>query len=131
MERSVTVLLDTSALLYWTLDPIQLSSSAARAIDGADQVLVSSIAIWEISIKVKRGKLVIPVSVREYAKRLKGVDRVEIIPVDEPTWIDSIDLDWQHRDPADRVMVATAKRFACPLVTSDATILRFHSESVW
>ena len=68
---------------------------------------------------------------REYAERLKFVDRVEILPVDELTWIDSIDLNWEHRDPADRVMVATAQRFGCPLVTSDAVISRFYGRSVW
>lgn len=125
------VVLDTSALLFWTLDPIQLSASAAEVIQSTDRVLVSSIAIWEIGIKVKRGKLVIPISVREYAERLKGVDRVEIVPVDELIWIESIDLDWEHRDPADRVMVATALRFGCPLVTSDEVISRFYARSVW
>lgn len=125
------VVLDTSALLFWTLDPMQLSASGGEAIESADRVLVSSIAIWEIGIKVKRGKLAIPISVREYAERLRGVDRVEIVPIDELIWIDSIDLDWEHRDPADRVMVATAMRFGCPLVTSDAVILRFYTGSVW
>jgi len=125
------VVLDTSALLFWTLDREQLSASAAEAIRNSDRVVVSSIAIWEIGIKVKRGKLTIPISAREYAERLRGVDKVEIIPVDELTWIDSIDLDWEHRDPADRVMVATAKRFGCPLVTSDGVISRFYSRSVW
>ena len=66
------VVLDTSALLFWTLDPAQLSASAAEAIERADRILVSSIAIWEIGIKVKRGKLEIPISAREYAERLKG-----------------------------------------------------------
>ena len=125
------VVLDTSALLFWTLDPAQLSASAAEAIERADRILVSSIAIWEIGIKVKRGKLEIPISVREYAERLKSVDRVEIISVDAQTWIESIDLDWEHRDPADRVMVATATQFGCPLVTSDRVISRFYARSVW
>lgn len=125
------VVLDTAALLFWTLDPDQLSADAAEAIELADRILVSSIAIWEIGIKAKRGKLGIPISVREYAERLKGVDRVEIIPVDELTWIESIDLDWEHRDPADRVMVATAMQFGCPLVTSDRVISRFYARSVW
>lgn len=125
------VVLDTSALLFWTLDPARLSARASQAIESADELLVSSVAIWEIGIKVKRGKLALPISVREYAQRLKDVDRVEIVPVDELTWIDSIDLEWDHRDPADRVMVATAMRFGCPLLTSDAVILRFYARSAW
>lgn len=125
------VVLDTSAVLFWTLDPAKLSSVASTAIDREDQLLISSIAIWEIGIKVKRGKLVLPLSVREYVERLKNVDRVEILAVDELTWMDSLDLDWEHRDPADRVIVATARRFGCPLVTSDVAMAQFYERVVW
>ncbi|MGD2156864.1 MAG: PIN domain-containing protein, partial [Anaerolineales bacterium] len=64
------IVLDTSALLYWTLDPDQLSSKAEQAIEQADRILISSISIWEIALKVKRHKLVIPLTVKDYADQL-------------------------------------------------------------
>ncbi len=63
------VVLDTSALIYWTLDPDKLSDDAAAAIGSADRILVSSISIWEIGSKAKRGRLGLPLSIREYAER--------------------------------------------------------------
>ena len=51
------IVLDTSALLFWTLDPAQLTPAAAQAIEQADRIVVSSISIWEIALKVKRGSL--------------------------------------------------------------------------
>ncbi len=125
------VVLDTSAVLFWTLNPEMLSSTAATVIAREDQLLLSSISIWEIGIKVKRSKLVLPLSVREYVERLKNVDRLEILAVDELAWLDSLDLEWEHRDPADRVIVATARRFGCPLVTSDAAMAQFYERVVW
>lgn len=125
------VVLDTSAVLFWTLNPEMLSSTAATVIAREDQLLMSSISIWEIGIKVKRGKLVLPLSVREYVERLRNVDRVEILAVDELAWLDSLDLEWEHRDPADRVIVATARRFGCPLVTSDTAMAQFYERVVW
>lgn len=68
------IVLDTSALLFWTLDPPLLSPRAGEAIAQADQILVSSISIWEIGVKVKRDKLVLPIAVRDYAERLATVD---------------------------------------------------------
>ena len=125
------VVLDTSALLFWTLDRARLSAAAASAIADADRILVSSISIWEIGIKVSKGRLSIPLPVREYAERLQLVDRVEVLPVDTETWLANLDLQWEHRDPADRSIVATALLKSCPLVTSDMTIRAFYARSVW
>lgn len=56
------VALDTSTLLFWTLDPGQLSPTAEREIEGIERVLVSPISVWEVALKAKRGKLVIPLN---------------------------------------------------------------------
>ena len=125
------VVLDTSALLFWTLDRERLSEVASDAISEADRVLVSSISIWEIGIKVARGGLTIPLSVREYSERLERIARVEVLPVDTETWLANLELSWDHRDPADRTIVATALVNACPLVTSDRAIRNFYPRAVW
>jgi PIN domain nuclease of toxin-antitoxin system len=125
------IVLDTSALLYWTLDPAQLSPAASDAINHADRILMSSISVWEIGLKVKHQKLEIPLSIEKYADRLQNLDRLEILPVDVQTWLDNLDLPWEHRDPADRTIVALAKRFNCPLVTSDRVIANYYTETLW
>ena len=125
------VVLDTSALLYWTLDPAVLTPAARQAIDGARQVVVSSISIWEIAIKVKRGRLSLPLPVSGYAERLERLSGLEIRPVDVQTWLDNLALDWEHRDPADRTIVAIASRLGCPLVSSDGLIANFYPQTIW
>ena len=125
------VVLDTSALLFWTLDRNRLSEVASGAISEADRVLVSSISIWEIGIKVARGGLSIPLPVREYAERLERIARVEVLPVDTQTWLANLELSWDHRDPADRTIVATAVVNDCPLVTSDRAMRAFYPRAVW
>ena len=125
------IVLDTSALIFWTLDRARLSEAAAQAISSTDRIALSSISIWEIGIKVKRERLFIPVSIQEFTDKLETIDRVDILPVDVPTWIKNIELDWDHRDPADRTIVATASLHACPLVTSDSAIRAFYSQTIW
>lgn len=125
------VVLDTAALLYWTLDPGQLSPVGVEALESADHFVISSISVWEIALKVKRGKLDIPIPIAEYAKRLQLIENLEILPVDVQTWLDNLELDWEHRDPADRTIVATASRLSCPLISSDKLVADFYEQTIW
>jgi PIN domain nuclease of toxin-antitoxin system len=125
------IVLDTSALLYWTLDPNRLSVKAKETIDLADRLVISSISVWEIGLKVYHGKLQIPLPIRHYAERLQILDRLEIRDVDVTIWLANLALEWPHRDPADRTIVATAQLLDCPLVTSDRVIAAFYEDAVW
>lgn len=62
---------------------------------------------------------------------LEQIPQLQILPVDGATWLLSAELDWPHRDPADRVIVATAMSFGCPLITSDRAIGGFYAATVW
>lgn len=125
------IVLDTSALLYWTLDPTQLSSKARQAIEQAEKIVISSISVWEIALKVKRHKLILPLTIAVYVERLQRLEALEILPVDVQTWLDNLELPWEHRDPADRTIVALATRLGCPLITSDQAIADYYSQTIW
>ena len=125
------IVLDTSALLFWTLDPVRLSAEAQQIIDQSTAITICSISIWEIGIKVKKGKLDLPLATTEYVTKLKRLHNLQIMPVDENIWLENVALAWSHQDPADRTIVACAKLLNCPLVTSDKTILAFYAEAVW
>jgi PIN domain nuclease of toxin-antitoxin system len=125
------IVLDTSALLYWTLDPAILTPKAQRAILSAEKVVVSSISVWEIALKVKHGKLTIPLTILDYVERLNRLDKLEILPVDVPAWLDNVELAWDHRDPADRTIVALATRMECPLISSDSIIAGYYPKTIW
>ncbi len=118
-------------LIYWTLEAETLSPVAAKAITENRQVIASAISIWEIGWKTKLGKLTLPISTREFATRLTQVQNVEIVAVDSETWLRNVALDWDHRDPADRTIVATAELRGCPLVTPDRRIRDFYDLSIW
>jgi PIN domain nuclease of toxin-antitoxin system len=125
------VVLDTSALIYWTFLPTALSERAAVTISTAEAVVISSISIWEIGLKVKRGKLELPLTPAELVAKLEATDRVRIEAVTSAVWLKSVNLDWDHRDPADRTIVATANLLGCPLVTSDLVIRAFYPATIW
>jgi PIN domain nuclease of toxin-antitoxin system len=117
------ILLDTHVLLWWSLDPGKLSERAAEACGSIPKTggMASSISLWEIGLKVKRG-LELGMTTTGYAARLKIVAGFEILPVDEEMWLKNLELPWEHRDPADRTIVATALLKKIPLVTCDQAI---------
>jgi len=125
------IVLDTSALLYWTLDPTQLSAKAKQAIEQAEKIVISSISVWEIALKVKRRKLILPLTIADYVERLQRLESLEILPVDVQTWLDNLDLPWEHRDPTDRTIVALATRSGCPVITSDQVIAGYYPLTIW
>ncbi len=125
------ILLDTSALIFWTLNQKRLTHNASVAIATANQLIISTISIWEIGIKVKKGKLAIPTTIKNFAQMLEKVDRVDFKPVDVDIWLENLALAWRHQDPADRTIVATAKILDCPLVTSDQLIRDYYAKAIW
>ncbi len=131
MAETSTIVLDTGALIYWSLDPGRLSPAAASALDTAEKKVVSSISLWELGQKIKRGELSLPLRLNDYVDRLHSVGDLRIVPVDEKCWLRNLVLDWDHGDIADRTIVATAMLHACDLVSSDARVRAFYSRSIW
>ena len=127
------LLLDTCALIWYTEDESKLSLDAIKVCDTIEKsgAFISSISIWEIGLKIKSKKLDLGLSAQAFLHRLKMLGTIDIIPVDEDVWLESLALDWEHRDPADRVIVATARLKNLPIITSDSNIRKFYSNSIW
>jgi PIN domain nuclease of toxin-antitoxin system len=134
MDTIVKIVLDTCALIWWSLDPARLSEQAKEACNYMERDkngLVPSIAVWEIAIKIKNQKLDLGVNLNDYVVRLKKSSAVQIVPIDENIWIESVNLEWGHRDPAYRVIVALARSNQAAIITADKEIANFYSEVIW
>jgi PIN domain nuclease of toxin-antitoxin system len=118
------ILLDTHVLLWWALDPDRLSSAATVTLEAMEERggYASSISIWELGIKVQRSQLELPITVDELARRIERGGVVELVPVETTIWLRTLSLDWSHRDPADRVIVATALMKEVPVLTKDRAL---------
>jgi len=123
------ILLDTHIWLWLLHNPEQLSASAQIAIAKAEPqngLLVSAISIWEIAVKSSIGKLTLPLPIDQWyelAKDHSGIVIENLSPIDA---IASTQLpDVFHKDPADRILVAIARRYQIPIITCDAKILNY------
>lgn len=119
------ILLDTHVWLWWLSDPSKLSSSAAALIDQAvaeDAVAISAISAWEVAVLVDRGRLDLDRSVDAFVRQTEALPFVHLVDVDARIAVASVRLDLPHRDPADRLIVATARLLDATLITKDAVL---------
>ena len=119
------IVLDTHAWVWWTVDPGRLSETQRRAIasNESDRIGVSSMSCWEVAKLCEKGRLALPIELSEWfrvALRYPGVSLMDLSP---EVAVESTRLPGTfHRDPADQIIVATARVNQCLLVTSDAKI---------
>ena len=86
-------------------------------------VAVSSISAWEIAMLVAKGRLALSTSVDDWLDLAASIDGLRFIPVDNSVSVESTRLPGEfHADPADRLIVALARRLNAPLVTADEKI---------
>lgn len=114
------LLLDTHVALWWAEDPATLSSAASEAIARPENlVCFSSASAWELAIKVRAGKL--SVDVGRLVDQL-GQAGVRMLGIGISDAIVAGALEWAHRDPFDRMLVAQARTQNLRVLTRDAAI---------
>ena len=130
----MNIVLDTCALLWFTLDTQKMSKKALKVCEEAEisgSIYVSSISLWEIGLKIKNSKLDIGMTIEKYTRSLESVSTINIVPITTEHWLQNLKLKWNHRDPADRVIVALAKLEKRTLITKDEKIRAYFNKSLW
>jgi len=130
------IILDTQAWLWWLHDPARLSRRSRSKIQSAEKgkgIRVSAISVWEIAVKTNLGKLELPLEINEWFERARSYPNLVVKPLSPLDAIASTQLPGQfHKDPADRMIIAMARRHGAPLVTSDTRIRAYpHVETIW
>lgn len=122
------MLLDTNVLLWRTREDKQLGGRAMRAVDEAvdrSAACVSAISLWEIATLIRRQRIALDQPLREWSRMAFGSPGLRLVPVDEAIAIDAGELEGIRGDPGDRIIIATARKLACPLITADKAILEY------
>lgn len=130
------IVLDTHVWLWWLHSPAKLSRRARRAIEEAEAeqaARVSAISVWEVAVKVRLGKLPLPMDVFRWYELARSYPGITIEPLDPLDAIASTRLPGTlHEDPADRIIVAFTRRHQARLVTRDRVLRHYeHVPTVW
>lgn len=115
------VLLDTHVLHWLASDPARLSDAAAAAIAGADEVAVAAPTWFELAWLFTRGRIAATIPLRTWLGELSR--GVRTLPLTPGVAARAAELpDGFPRDPADRIIVATAIEHGLPLLTADRRV---------
>ena len=115
----MSLLVDTHVFLWFESGSARLSEALRKTIAQSDErVFISAASFWEIAIKRRIGKLVLEGSPRAAAAAAGFVE----LPIDAADAETAGALDWEHRDPFDRMLVAHCLNRAMTLVTADAAL---------
>lgn len=114
------LMLDTHVLLWALTEPARLSGQIRDlAADRRTELFVSAASAWEIATKQRLGKLPqAEVLVRAYRQHLARLE-VESIPVTDEHSLLAGSMEWDHRDPFDRMIAAQCMAASLPLATAD------------
>jgi PIN domain nuclease of toxin-antitoxin system len=129
------IVLDTHIWVWWVHEDEQLTQAQREVITAneTDLIGVSLISCWEIAKLVEYGRLELPCSLEEWFEQALSYPGVQLLTLTPEIAIESTQLPGEfHRDPADQIIVATARVYGCPLVTSDDKILSYpHVTTIW
>ena len=124
-------LLDTHGLIWFINGDKQLPNNAKKLIkDIHNKCYVSVATIWEIAIKISLNKLDLNGGFSEISRIIVKYD-FELLPISIEHIAEIINLDFHHRDPFDRIIIAQGKVENIPVVTKDKIFERYQIDTIW
>lgn len=125
-------LLDTHVLIWWWQNPKQLSEAVRQTIENPhNQIFVSAINLWEMSIKYHKGKLPIAKLIIDDFENLAMSNSFDVLSITTAHARLAGELPQIHADPFDRMLVAQAISEGLTLISKDDKIHQFDAKILW
>lgn len=124
------LLLDTHIALWLDSGDERLRPETRTHIDACwrqgGTIFLSAVSAWEIALLVDTGRVDLDIPIADWIERFLDCHGIEPAPLDCRAASRSYQMHpLEHRDPTDRLLIATAIELGCPLVTYDERIARF------
>jgi PIN domain nuclease of toxin-antitoxin system len=122
------ILLDTHIWFWWVRNDPLLQPAHAQyiAANQANGIGVSVISVWELALLQQKGRVSVDRPLPDWVRMALAYPDVHLLDFTPDIAIESVFLpDPFHKDPADRILVATARVLGIPIVTQDAKILAY------
>lgn len=122
------IVLDTHVWVWWVHGDGRLSPHHQAYLQGNESggLGVSIISCWEVAKLVEYQRLQLPLPVEQWLYQALSYPGVQLLDLTPRIVVESTQLPGPfHRDPADQLIVATARVYRCPLVTFDSKILQY------
>ena len=125
-------LLDTCVFLWFIARDKTLPSFLVEKIRSPEnEVFLSAISMWEISVKQKLGKITLPEDAGAYIPEQRRQHQIESLALDEESVAHLKRLPELHRDPFDRILICQALEKSLTLMTPDEVIRQYPIKTLW
>lgn len=123
------LLLDTHVWVWLVTGDVALGTQARRRIEDAasgGQLLVSAISVWEVGMLERKGRLRFAVPVEQWVHAALTLPGITSVQIDAQIALEAAQLPGEfHGDPADRLLVATARRGGMVIATRDEKMMAY------
>jgi PIN domain nuclease of toxin-antitoxin system len=123
-------LLDTHTFIWLTEASPNLPDDLREMIDAADLVYVSIASLWEISIKLKLGKLSLQQNYESIGTTVANSD-ILLLPITFEDTAQLLNLPLYHNDPFDRILIAQAINYSLVIISTDKKFDAYPIQRVW
>ena len=128
--------LDTHTWIWWHMNPQKLSLKVKRIIGNTnkyDEILLSAISPWEFCKLIEKKKIGISCDPEDWINRALDMPKFRLVPLSPVLAYRSTALPQPfHNDPADQIIVATAREENAIILTTDERILKYkYVRSLW
>lgn len=126
------IIIDTHIFVWFMEGTNNLSSKEIKLINkiiNSSQIIISAISFWEIAMLEKLKKISISIPIKDWINKAISQKGIKIAGLDIDILIESVYLPGNfHKDPADRMIVATSRIKEIPLLTHDTRIIKYGQE---
>ncbi|MBU1858242.1 MAG: type II toxin-antitoxin system VapC family toxin [Verrucomicrobia bacterium] len=120
------IVLDTHVWVWWVHGDPHLPPEYRAILESQETLGVSIISCWEVAKLAQYGRLTLPCPVSEWLDQALSYPRVTLLELTPAIAAESTMLPGAfNRDPADQIIVATARLLDCPIITTDQKILAY------
>jgi PIN domain nuclease of toxin-antitoxin system len=130
------ILLDTHAWVWWLSDPDKIPARSRKLLTQAAEqttIYISCISAWEIMLLEAKHRLQFSTDAEDWIRKAEALPFLRFVPVDNTIAMRSVRLPQPFpKDPADRIIVASAVILGATLITADARIRSYrHVRTAW
>jgi PIN domain nuclease of toxin-antitoxin system len=128
------MLLDTHVWIWWLSGGGNLSAAEYQALElsaATETPKLSAISLWEVQMLYSRGRISFNVPFEPWLLQATLADSIRILPIDTSVVLELNRMPPMHGDPADRLVVATARAYDLPLATHDRRIRKSGLVTIW
>lgn len=122
------IILDTHIWVWWAHGDSRLTNQQHQWLQQYESqgLGVSAISCWEVAKLVEYKRLLLPCAVGDWLKQALTYPDIRLLELTPEIAVESTELPGAfHRDPADQIIVATARTYNCALLTADTKILSY------